>query len=684
MKATRPSKWILAAAIAALPIFAPHANAQYRVNQNGGALDANNRVGSGGVNTPTSPQSGQPTGNQIVTGNVTSGREFRWGNTTVVGPGGQVITRSNQPYFDQRDFQGNVAGSNVDNFIKNSAGVPGPNQGQVLPNQAQAFYGTRLAEAPPPGFAEKGYTGTYTPVSKPMIARDQGLLPRPGMFDSSPFLETPSGNELFLGVQDPMTNRPSMFSASPLLGLRPWNPSQSTDGTIVSPYNFSQMNALDRLRIDQRSILQMREELNKSANQGNNPDSPDSIDPSKAPAGGLAKPLPTPFDAPESPSLGGKAIDSSIASSAISGAVRRDQSMGSRFYTSPVQQSSQYAELQRRLERYNADRQLTDEDRQREFLKQLQARQSAEKTAQRSADPGLSAISGSQRTAGLGQPGGVSSGLAPSQPMPVKSLADGIKAPRLAQTLRQAEELTKQGKFADALDRYVVAEAVAPNNPLIWLGKAHAELGVGYYRPAENDLRTALTEDPSLLMGRYDLKGMLGQERLEFLVRDLKETARKQETDPAPTFLLAYLAYNSGSESSAGLYLNEVEKRIADRNDPESISYRNLVKQLRTHWNLSGEGVDRAGSAGQAMLLSEVLGQFESGNVASATLTRDALVGEFRSPVATAGNKEPVRTFKTPLPAGAATGPLAKWLQDHSKGVNLRIETDTPTTQPSK
>src|SRR4051812_49549314 len=63
-----------AAVAAALIIGGTEAGAQYRSGNDGRALDANNRVGSGGSNREsTGGGGGGPTGNQIVTGNVTSG-----------------------------------------------------------------------------------------------------------------------------------------------------------------------------------------------------------------------------------------------------------------------------------------------------------------------------------------------------------------------------------------------------------------------------------------------------------------------------------------------------------------------------------------------------------------------------------------------------------------------------------
>src|SRR5829696_3166327 len=99
------SRWILcaAAAAAALPILSSVASAQYRVNTSGQALDANNRIGSGGRNESNpSARPGVVTGNDIVTGNVTGGKQFR----------GRL------DYTDPGAFRGPTAGRGSDNFIR--------------------------------------------------------------------------------------------------------------------------------------------------------------------------------------------------------------------------------------------------------------------------------------------------------------------------------------------------------------------------------------------------------------------------------------------------------------------------------------------------------------------------------------------------------------------------------------
>ena len=93
--------------------------------------------------------------------------------------------------------------------------------------------------------------------------------------------------------------------------------------------------------------------------------------------------------------------------------------------------------------------------------------------------------------------------------MKISSLAQGVNAPGLASLLKDAETQMKAGKFTSALDKYDDAEQVAPNNPLILMGRADALLGQSYYARAEQNLRKAFTQDQALLLGQYDLRSFL-------------------------------------------------------------------------------------------------------------------------------------------------------------------------------
>src|SRR3954470_15003616 len=127
MTNNKKQTWILAAAVGAMSFAVSSvAMAQYRINT-GNVLDANPRAGSGGLNQGTDSRiNTRATGNDIVTGNVTGGKEFR----------GRL------DYGSARDFRGNISRPS-DTFIRGSSGTPygGFGGDNSNANTVRPFYG---------------------------------------------------------------------------------------------------------------------------------------------------------------------------------------------------------------------------------------------------------------------------------------------------------------------------------------------------------------------------------------------------------------------------------------------------------------------------------------------------------------------------------------------------------------
>lgn len=562
------SKVILIAAISSLSIFTiSPVIAQVHVGQNGGALDANSRVGSGGYNAQQLPPSAYLNiGNQIVTGNVTGGKEFR----------GQI------QYTDPNDFRGNIASQQVDRFIAGSVGTPQWNQPAQQPGVAQPFYGRALASPTPAGFTQNPGTGTYsyTPAAAPnaMDLRIDGRM-----------LAPQATNMLIAGPVDAKTNGQTVLSGSPLFGVRQLRVGEAPDMQFINNYSgFRQDTAIDRLQLDPEAIQKLQDELEKAS-------------------GRINSAVLKPFEAPETSALSPKPLDSSIKNPRPVNDVRPEGSDTRRLVVPPQDQSSQYGELQKRLNRYYTDRLETDEDRNREFLKQLRAKEAADKAATGrpnpfdpakgpgiapeplprgalpSATPDYGKIARELADSPVKKPQpdnpkDIVKSLIRPKPVKITSLATGVQAQGLANFLKQAETLMKEGKFSSALDQYEAAGRVAPNNPLVWLGQAHAQLGAGYFAKAELSLRRALSADPVLTMAQFDLRAMIGEDRLDAIVKDLKESAKQHEKDPGLPLLLGYVAYNTGNEAQATVYLTEAEKRAGSKD--------RFFKILWTHWAL--------------------------------------------------------------------------------------------------
>ena len=137
--------------------------------------------------------------------------------------------------------------------------------------------------------------------------------------------------------------------------------------------------------------------------------------------------------------------------------------------------------------------------------------------------------------------------------------------------------MMKEGKFASAIEKIDEARQMAPEDPLTLIGRANAELGASLYRRCDADLHQAFGANPALLMAQYDLKGTIGEDRLQYVVTELKQTASDDPSNPTPLLLLAYVSYNTGNESKAARYLDGAAQRAGGRDE--------LIDALRSHWS---------------------------------------------------------------------------------------------------
>jgi hypothetical protein len=633
MKTRTKLSWILAAAVSAT--LAGSTMAQYRVGTDGRALDANNRIGSGGYNQGyqgVSPISnGNFLQNNLITGNITGGKEFR----------GSI------PYTAPDAFRGNAAGSAMDAFVRSSSGAPYGGVPQNNAQTVQSFYGTSYAAPAPPNYVQQGIgAGAFVPAKT--MSREASDL-RLGQVMNAPTTTLPQPGQLMLpGPVDASTSNSTMITASPLYGVRQWNMGNLADqqflnsnmsrgglnaaGNRLDPVTLQKMRAevLDPQNLDTQTgpIDQQNANSNPRATgagtgTGTGRDAGSAID-RNLNGGPLSA-----IESPRNNSLSGASVlqsNQSQASGALGGDLSTGATVRHRLLTAPQQQSTQYAELQRRLQQIRSGEttaSVSSGTPAEDFNQQMRDKKEAEnkKEGQTAALPGgnstLSPIQpqgarGAGAAGGMGAGGGLTvpnlpgpgaaaaGGNAPSTPevtprpsvvpvpttpqaqkpapVQIKSLAQGVSASGLASLLKDAETDMKAGKFNSALDKYDDAEQVAPNNPLILVGRANALLGQSYYSRAEQNLRRAFMQNQELLMGQYDLRSFLDPSRLDFIVKELKNLAEAEPKEPRHVFLLAYIAYNTGNEAMAASYLDLAEKR-AGGNDP-------LYPLLRKYWSL--------------------------------------------------------------------------------------------------
>ncbi len=248
----------LALATAGVLALATAAQGQYRVEQDGGALDANPRLGSGGSNTAGRPVNNGygaydnpyvsgtygAYGNNVVTGNVTGGRQFR----------GSV------GYGDPRAFRDGTAGAEFDAFNRSASGVT---TGGQLINYADAgssrpFFGDNTVANPPADFVRTPGSGGFVPsvsagasaeINRPSdyaLGSDPTVRNLTGNADQSPLTRLFSGGALDVDSATPANDaeQPQDRATAPealLLGGRLTG--SSTDrsladvgGRTLSPY----------------------------------------------------------------------------------------------------------------------------------------------------------------------------------------------------------------------------------------------------------------------------------------------------------------------------------------------------------------------------------------------------------------------------------------------------------------
>jgi tetratricopeptide (TPR) repeat protein len=600
MKQIHKRNWILAAALMPLLAALP-AHAQFPSGNDGHALDANNRVGSGGYNAAGVRGGTGVTGNQIVNGNVTRGQAFAGG----VG------------HLDARAFHGPTPEFGIDRFVADSAGAATRAQPNGNSFNSQAYYGDGRAVAPPQGYVPLGNSGGYTASTNAPagynLARSGGVINNYGAGLTG---ERPLGlgTTVIPGTSDDPNNQ-NLLLMSPLSGIQqvPLSDALSSNNYVMSQSgSYVRPSPTDRLRSSPQSIEEMRRQLeqaNPDLKDANNQKAGDDQGPTKLAPGQLNNAVPQSFDSPQNRALQRGQLNSPLVQQQMASGLRSNES--TQKLQGADQQTAVLSELQNRLKRYETEgaanlQEQQDKMRQQQVTKAIAGTTTATpgatgpggrpssklpngRMANGAATPGAAAAVPSTRlpagaTAGvttpvIPAPQATRSPAARPAPLFVTSLATGVKAKGLAGLLTQAEDLMKKGKFADALAKYDTAEQVAPNNALIALGKAHAELGASSYRSADAHIRQAIASDRSLLLARYDLKTFLGNDRLAAIVKDLQELAKANPDDAIAPFLLSYINYNAGDIVQTVQYLNDAEKRSGDAPDA-------TTSQMREMWSL--------------------------------------------------------------------------------------------------
>ncbi len=623
----RLRRFVLVSAVASVPmLFAGAAMGQQRI-ETGHSNDASNRVGSGGYNSTGSRAAAS--GNQIVTGNSTGLSYFH----------GAVN------YSDPNEFRGQNAATNMDRFLGRSAGTPTVDNPtprlSTYTNGASSYYSdTRLNTALPADQYRKLTPGSniVVPVGAPPQRQDGDQ--RLGMVYDQPTIQLPQPGALVMPGPVDAQKGQTTITASPLFGIKQ---ASSEEQLYLSPQ--LQNRSSDQLQLDAGTIDRLRDELrgnsttvappmNPGQQQPNN-QQPNGVDQnapgstgatngggamngavgqantrSGAPVAKAGTPLPAGQQLQNQPLNNATDTMALVNSPLGANTAGTDQTTRYRMNVPPPQnQSTQYAEMVKRLDQYEKDKSVSDAEAARALndVRRVQQQQQTAAPGTPGAAPGVATPGGpgavTPGVATTPRPGVASApgvtGVRPAtrpapaaakplkkpEPVQVRSMATGITGKGLEEITKQAEDLMKQGKYTQALDKWDSAQQVAPNNPLIRLGRANTELGASYYAKADQHIREAFAQAPATTMSTYDLRNMLGEDRLQSIVKELKEIMEKNKQDARPVFLLSYIAYNTGNTQSAQAYLDLADKRAEGR-DP-------FYKFLQDHWTLPEKGAQQ-------------------------------------------------------------------------------------------
>ncbi len=429
--------WAVALAAASVPLLLQTpARAQFPVNNNGHVNDANNQVGSGGINQSSNVGRGV-TQNDIIYGNVTGGRQFR----------------GNLNETDARAFSGPTAGGPSDRFIADSNGAPvrGSPSAYALPT-VQPFYGESRAVAPPPGFVPtvsgpgyvlpntnlastaSAYNLSQRPLSQSVTGQTSGVLGTSPLLSNSVYSNVRGDQRV--GTFNNSLDQ-GLLSVSPLSGIQ----SFQFNSTAFADQQLVPANSVDRFRAT-RSVAEMQAELlqNSTGNPNISPNQEQTGQMNNGKLGGPGSPrssdeigggglIPKPFESPENNRLGNAQAlpTSAIESGQINSSDGTSTGQGLRLQLmTPAQQSTQYNELKTRLARYDAlNRPQTDAEANNQFEKGVRARDAAKAATPGDLAPGTT-------PPGTTPPGTTTPGRAPGAPATPGSAVPGAAMPGAA------------------------------------------------------------------------------------------------------------------------------------------------------------------------------------------------------------------------------------------------------------
>jgi hypothetical protein len=530
-----PGKMLAVVGLAALLTAGVTAQAQTRAGSNGRALDANQQVGTGGVN-PADGRLDFSRQNDIITGNVGGGRGFQ--DDIGYGAVGEftdteryrtgTFGRSDE-FNDSNtlyDFRASSLTSSPSYF--NAATVGGVNQR----NNFRVF---------------RGFTNRSTQPQSPGLIAPQGGKYRVG---SAPAFSTIYNGQIRTDAFRDSTSRFApgralqAFSQAPNTGLDrvPDVTSKALSRKFydqageANEYEISS-NLTDSLRLDTNVFDPFGKTQRDKA--GTQPLQPGQIPPTLM----IGQQLQLLID----PATGG-IIDPTRSQQVLDSVFQRLDTPNAQADDAGV-----YVKLLRDIKDGKTgdgpddwigtldaptSQQLTEAERAYdEIMKEMYGEDYKTRRAERDStdDPG----------AGDEEVRGVVDQLNYDLPR-LESLA-GNKQTRIAKLTREAEVALANGKYLTAESRFRQLLLDTKDDPLPRAGLVHAQLGAGMFRSAGMNLRALFVQHPELIAARYDAKLLPPEDRLQWIQQELQSVIGRGEGGKDAPLLLAYLGYQANS-----------------------------------------------------------------------------------------------------------------------------------------
>ncbi|MEO1715720.1 MAG: hypothetical protein AAFR76_01295 [Planctomycetota bacterium] len=161
--------------------------------------------------------------------------------------------------------------------------------------------------------------------------------------------------------------------------------------------------------------------------------------------------------------------------------------------------------------------------------------------------------------------------------------------------LTQGRELLRQGRFFDAEARFSLALSVREGDPTASIGRVHAQIGAGLFLSASLNLRETFTQHPMLIAARYAPDLLPTPERTRAVVDRLNARVDQDGSEArAAALLLAYVGRQADDEPLIRRGLGRIDK---DGEDP-------LAQLLRLVWLNDADvqrSLDALGAAGVSL-----------------------------------------------------------------------------------